>query len=128
MKPNAFRLRLAALLGLASIILGSLGAHGKVHDALVAVNALENWKTAVDYHLPHAILLAALALAGGAGGKVASWAWGCLLTGVLLFSGSLYLHGLTQVRLLVYVTPVGGVALMLGWVLLLCAPWRRVAD
>lgn len=125
MQPDTFRLRISAFLGLAAIVLGSMGAHGKVHDALVKVGALENWQTAVDYHIPHAIFLFALAFVISHGGKVASAAWNCLLLGLLLFSGSLYLHGLTQVRWLVYVTPVGGLALIIGWALLMFSPWKR---
>lgn len=125
MQPHSLRLRISAFLGLAAIVLGSMGAHGKVHDALIKVGALENWKTAVDYHLPHSILLFALAFFLSYGGKVASAAWNCLLLGLLLFSGSLYLHGLTQVRWLVYVTPVGGLALIIGWALLLFSSWKK---
>lgn len=124
MQPDTTRLRLAAILGLSAIILGSLGAHGKVHDMVVAAGAFENWKTAVSYHLPHAMLLVMLALAGKMGGKRGTWAWCSLFIGVLLFSGSLYAHALTQVKWLVYVTPIGGVGMMLGWVLLLCARWQ----
>jgi len=102
-----------------------MGAHGKVHDAIVAAGTFENWKTALSYHLPHAILLVVLALAGNLGGRRGSWSWGFLFAGVLLFSGSLYLHAVTQVKWLVYVTPLGGVGMMIGWVLLLCARWRR---
>ncbi|TDU81152.1 uncharacterized membrane protein YgdD (TMEM256/DUF423 family) [Prosthecobacter fusiformis] len=125
MLPDTLRLRLSALLGVTAIILGSLGAHGSVHDALVTAGTFENWKTAVSYHLPHAIFLSILALFGTMGGKTASWAWRSLFTGVLLFSGSLYLHSYTQVKWLVYITPVGGLAMMLGWTLLIFARWQR---
>lgn len=125
MQPDTLRLRLSALLGFAAIVLGSLGAHGKVHDMLLAAGALENWKTALGYHLPHAVFLAVLALMGNAGGRGALWAWRCLFAGVLLFSGSLYLHGLTQIHGLVYVTPVGGVMMLAGWGLLVFSRWQR---
>lgn len=125
MLPDTLRLRLAAVLGLAAIWLGASGAHGKVHDAIVAAGTFENWKTALSYHLPHAVLLVALALVGKTGGLRGALAWHSLFTGVLLFSGSLYLHAWTQVKWLVYVTPVGGVFMMLGWILLLCARWQR---
>lgn len=124
MQPNSTRLRLAALLGLSAIVLGSLGAHGKVHDMVVAAGAFENWKTAVGYHLPHSVLLVVLALVGSLGGKRGAAAWTSLFIGVLLFSGSLYAHALTQVKWLVYVTPIGGAGMILGWFLLLCARWQ----
>lgn len=125
MQPDTLRLRLAAVLGLSAIVLGAMGAHGKVHDAVVATGLFENWKTALSYHLPHAILLLMLALTGPLGGKRGSWAWCSLFTGVILFSGSLYVHALTQMKWLVYVTPFGGLAMMVGWLLLLCARWQR---
>ncbi|MEN3940002.1 DUF423 domain-containing protein [Prosthecobacter sp. SYSU 5D2] len=127
MQPHPLRLRLAALLGLAAIILGSLGAHGKVHDALVASGSLDNWKTALSYHLPHTVLLVLLALVGSAGGRGATWAWRCVFAGVLLFSGSLYIHALTHIHGLVYVTPFGGVTMMAGWACLLFSRWQRPA-
>lgn len=127
MRVSHVRLRLAALLGLTSIILGSMGAHGKVHDALAAAGTLANWETAVSYHLPHAILLVCLALAVQHGGRVAVWAWNLLFAGVLLFSGSLYLHAWTQIPSLVYVTPVGGMGMILGWAALLFARWPKEA-
>lgn len=127
MSVAANRLRLAALLGLLSIVLGSMGAHGKVHDALVAAGTLKNWDTAVSYHLPHAILLVCLAFALNGGGLAAAWAWNLLFAGVLLFSGSLYLHSWTQISWLVYVTPVGGMGMVLGWALLLFSRWQKQA-
>jgi len=125
MQPNSLRIRLSAFLGLIAIVLGAQGAHGKIHDALLAAGTLDNWKTAVSYHLPHSILLLVLALLGSAGGKCGSWSWRCLYAGVLLFSGSLYLHALTQVKWLVYVTPVGGLSMMVGWGLLIFSRWQR---
>ncbi len=125
MQPDTLRLRLSAFLGLAAIVLGSLGAHGKVHDLVVAAGTFENWKTALGYHLPHSMLLLFLAFLGAAGGKRGAWAWNCLFVGVLLFSGSLYAHCLTKIHWLVYVTPVGGLGMMVGWALLMVSRWRR---
>lgn len=125
MNPSPALLRLAALLGLSSIILGALGAHGSVHDALVAAGKLESWEVAVRYHLPHSMLLYALALFLGHGGKTARWAWGLLFTGVLLFSGSIYLLALYGWKALGPVTPLGGLTLMIGWLLLALTRWSK---
>ena len=46
--PSPLRVRLSALLGLLAIILGSMGAHGKVHDMLVAANELDHALAALD--------------------------------------------------------------------------------
>ncbi len=122
--PNTFRVRVSAFLGLTGIILGSMGAHGKVHDLLVAANELEHWKTASFYHLPHAVLAVLLALLAG-NGRAASWAWRFIIGSILLFSGSLYLLAYTQVKWLAHVTPFGGVSFMLGWICLATAKWRE---
>jgi uncharacterized membrane protein YgdD (TMEM256/DUF423 family) len=121
MHPN--RLRLAALTGFTAVLLGALGAHGPVHEQLKTAGELEHWQTALEYHLPHAVLLAALALHGGTRPALA-WAWNCLFAGILLFSGSLYLLALTQTRGLGMVTPLGGLCLMLGWLLLVAGARR----
>lgn len=123
--PSPLRVRLSALLGLLGIILGSMGAHGKVHDLLVAANELDHWKTASFYHLPHAVLAVLLALLGDRGGKAGGWAWRVTIAGILLFSGSLYLLACTQVKWLGAVTPFGGMSFMLGWICLAVAKWRE---
>lgn len=125
MNPSPALLRLAALLGLSSIILGALGAHGSVHDALVTAGKLESWEVAVRYHLPHSMLLYVLALFLEHGGKTARWAWSLLFTGVLLFSGSIYLLALYGWKALGPVTPLGGLALMIGWLLLALTRWSK---
>ena len=123
--PSPLRVRLSALLGLLGILLGSMGAHGKVHDLLVAANELDHWKTASFYHLPHAMLAVLLALMAGRGGQAAAWAWRFTIAGILLFSGSLYVLAYTQVKWLGAVTPFGGVSFMLGWICLAAAKWRE---
>lgn len=116
----------AAVLGFIGVALGAAGAHGKLHDALVASGSLENWKTAVLYQLVHAVAL--LALAGwrgaapaGPSGKVALlWA-----IGVVCFSGSIYVLALGGPRFLGPVTPLGGVAFLAGWAMLGWAALKR---
>ena len=114
---------LAALLGFAGVALGAFGAHGlKEH---LSVERMATWNTAVLYHLVHALALLATAALPVAGGvvRVARWAFAL---GVLLFSGSLYLLALTDVRGFGAVTPFGGAAFLVGWAALLCAA-RRAA-
>ncbi|HYF35746.1 MAG TPA: DUF423 domain-containing protein, partial [Prosthecobacter sp.] len=89
MLPNHRRLRISAMLGFLAVALGAMGAHA-LRGQLTATGGLEHWQTAAAYHLPHSIVLVVLALAGGAGGRWAAWAWRAFLSGILLFSGSLY--------------------------------------
>ncbi|MDZ4287440.1 MAG: DUF423 domain-containing protein [Prosthecobacter sp.] len=134
MQPDHIRLRIAALMGFLAVALGAMGAHGAVHDKLQAAGELAHWQTGVSYHLPHSILLVILALVGNSGGKLASWSWRCLLGGILLFSGSLYIMAYFQPKTwaaqwlagaVFGATPLGGLLLMTGWLLIVLSHWRR---
>jgi uncharacterized membrane protein YgdD (TMEM256/DUF423 family) len=100
-----------ALLGAAGVALGAFGAHGL--RARLDARALEVWETAVRYHLVHAVALLALALSPYAAQlRTAGWLFAA---GIALFSGSLYALALGGPRLLGPVTPLGGLALVAGW-------------
>jgi uncharacterized membrane protein YgdD (TMEM256/DUF423 family) len=111
---QSLALRLSAVTGAFAVGLGAFGAHA-LKPMLLARGFEDTWKTAVLYHLAHAVVLLVLALAE-------DWrprAWLSFACGLLLFSGSLYLLCLTNLRWLGAITPLGGVALILGWVLLM---------
>ena len=103
-----------ALFGLLGVALGAFGAHG-LKDRLTP-GELTVLETGVRYQMYHAlaILLVAVLLSRGPsqGQTVAGWAY---LVGILVFSGSLYLMVLTGHRWLGAVTPVGGLAFLVGW-------------
>ena len=104
---------------MASVALGAYGAHGLPGDAAAT------WGKAVDYQALHAIGLMLIGmLAGRWPGRALRIAGGLLLTGTLLFSGSLYLLVATGIRGLGWLTPFGGVAFMLGWLALAWAALR----
>jgi len=102
----------AAVFGFFGVALGAFGAHAL--KALFSPQALDWWTTGVHYHLVHAgaLAVASLALGPGPGRR---WAVGAFSLGILLFSGSLYLLALTGLRPLGAVTPLGGVAFLVGW-------------
>ena len=105
--------RLAAALSFLAVALGAFGAHGL--KALLQTNdTTDVWNKAVLYHLAHALALVALALHGTA------YRGACylLLAGIVIFSGSLYLLAITNVRWLGAITPLGGVAFLAGWLCL----------
>lgn len=116
MQPDPFRLRVSAFLGFLAILLGASGAHGPLHEKLKAAGQLEHWETAVQYHLPHAVLLLVLTLFASQSGALRR-AWCLFLAGIVLFSGSLYVLACTSVKWLGAVTPFGGLSLMIGWLL-----------
>jgi uncharacterized membrane protein YgdD (TMEM256/DUF423 family) len=110
----------ASLLGFTGVALGAAGAHGSLHDALVAAGTLDIWRTGVLYHLIHAV-----ALLGLAGWPDARWTGWCWIAGVILFSGSLYWLALGGPKVLGPITPLGGLALLLGWLLLAWNAFRQ---
>jgi uncharacterized membrane protein YgdD (TMEM256/DUF423 family) len=118
MTPSRNRLRLAAAIGFISIVLGSLGAHGHVHDVISTNGYLPQWQTAAHYHQIHAVALLLLSrLAIDPSGKTRfRTTFFAFLIGIFLFSGSLYLLSYTSTKWLGAVTPFGGVAFMVGWV------------
>ena len=112
----------AGLVGFTGVGLGAFGAHG-LRATLEATGQLENWKTAVLYQLVHAVALLALAnWPQPAVRKIGA----CWIAGVVLFSGSLYWLALGgPIKLLWPITPLGGLALLAGWLLLTWTAWRQ---
>jgi uncharacterized membrane protein YgdD (TMEM256/DUF423 family) len=104
---------------LLGVAFGAFGAHG-LRGRLPA-EYLEIYKTAVLYQFIHAIGLFVVAFAEGASGpsRMLTWAGISFTVGILVFSGSLYLLTLTDTRWLGAITPLGGLAFLLGWVALL---------
>ena len=111
-----------ALLGGAAVALGAFGAHGL--KTRVPADLLAVFETAARYHLVHALAIVAVAWAAERfpGACVTASGW-LFLGGILLFSGSLYALVLTGVRGLGAITPLGGLALIAGWILLAAAPF-----
>ena len=114
-------LRIACALGALAVGIGAFGAHGL--RGKISPDLLEIFETGVKYHFYHALALLALGLAAPAlwQSKWAPLAGGAWIVGILVFSGSLYILAITGIRWLGAITPIGGVAFILGWVFLLLA-------
>jgi len=114
---------LGSIFGLLGVALGAFGAHGLKGRLTPADLAI--FETGVRYQMYHALalLLVAGLLARGGGGAspLAGWAF---TAGIAVFSGSLYLMVLTGGRWLGAVTPLGGLAFIVGWAAL---AWSFVA-
>jgi uncharacterized membrane protein YgdD (TMEM256/DUF423 family) len=112
-------IRIAAALCFLAVALGAFGAHS-LRSTLEAHGMLDVWNKAVLYHFIHAIALFVLAVHSAAN----RGAWWLLFAGIFLFSGSLYVMALTNLRWLGAVTPFGGLCFMAGWAWLVIAPTR----
>jgi uncharacterized membrane protein YgdD (TMEM256/DUF423 family) len=117
-------LTLAASLLLVAVAAGAFGAHAL--KATLSPEAQAVYQTAVQYQFWHALGLLGVAILltlRPANGSLAVAAW-LLVTGTLLFSGSLYLLAITGMRGLGAVTPFGGLAWIGAWAMLIRAAWR----
>ncbi len=118
MKPGNW-ISIAALLAFTAVAFGAFGAHALADRFGDYEKGI--WQTAVFYHLTHALALLAfgIALAAVPGFSTSASNWiGILFTvGILLFSGSLYALALSGVKILGAVTPLGGVSMLVAWIL-----------
>ena len=117
----------AAVLGATAVALGAFGAHA-LHSRIDEA-ALQVWHTAVDYQFWHALAL--LAVAGVTPAHASRWwraASSAFIVGIALFCGSLYALALGAPHWIGIVTPLGGVCLILGWLLLAVAFWCNAAK
>lgn len=137
-------LRVGAILGALAVAIGAFGAHGlrgSLERAVVsgdrtraeADRALEVYETGVKYHMAHALALLAVGLFMIATRRtdlslqVVGWLF---VVGIVIFSGSLYLLGFTGIRWLGAITPLGGLAMIAGWVVFAwaCSAGRPAAS
>lgn len=113
---------IAASFGGLSVILGAFASHALKER--LSDRALEIWETGTKYQMSHALALLLVALllrllaASSTPLIAAGWAF---TVGIILFSGSLYALSLSNIKWLGAITPVGGVALIIGWFCLLIA-------
>lgn len=110
MKPST-AFRIAAVFGCLAVALGAFGAHG-LKEILERNQRVANWETAAHYHLIHAVVLLLISRAEG----FSRLTWWLFTTGILIFSGSLYILAVTNLKWLGAITPFGGVALIAGWI------------
>lgn len=125
-------IKTAAFIGMLAVILGAFGAHKL--KTMLSPEQLEVYKTAVLYQFFHVMALLAVGLLQlRADNNLLKWSANLFVVGIILFSGSLYVitacHAM-QVefpKVLGPITPVGGVAFIAGWLLLMLGAGRRSA-
>ncbi len=112
-------LMIAALDMALAILLGAIGAHALA--GRLSAQALSWWHTASDYQIYQALGLMALSTHS----RIGTAPMIMLLLGSLAFSGSLYALALGGPYLLVWVTPVGGLSMLAGWLWTARNAWRK---
>ena len=113
-----------AILGAVAVILGALGAHALKN--VLTPEQLLSFETGVKYQMYHALLLVILSLAiKPTSSKYLLTAVNLIFLGVILFSGSIYLLtiknilGMEFLKFVGPITPIGGILIVVGWVLLI---------
>lgn len=114
-------IRWGSLIAMGGVLLGAFGAHALKQT--LSPEAREWYQTAVLYHLIHSVAMLSVGwvVVLRAGRPPVNAAGVLFLVGILLFSGSLYAMSITGIRKLGMITPIGGVAFVLGWLALAIA-------
>ncbi len=120
-----------AVLGIFSIVLGAFAAHGL--EKVLTKEAVDTFETGVRYQMYHALLLFFLGNASVLKNKTKQFIWIFIVSGVILFSGSIY--GLATNELTSFdfnkvalLTPIGGLLLIISWLFLLVDFIRIKSD
>ena len=132
MQRSRLYLLVSALSGAVSVALGAFGAHGL--KKVVSPEMLVVYQTGVQYQFIHSLALLALAIlllvpATQAVKGLVKWSAHFMMLGIVLFSGSLYTMTFMSVSggfpaWLGPITPIGGLAFIMGWILLMVAAFK----
>jgi uncharacterized membrane protein YgdD (TMEM256/DUF423 family) len=114
---NTFLL-IGAINAFLAVAFGAFGAH--ILEGKLPEKYMGTWQTGVTYQMFHAVGLLVIGVLSGniPVNQLLSWSGWLMLTGIILFSGSLYILSLTQIRILGAITPFGGISFLIAWVLL----------
>ena len=117
-------IQMAAISGFLAVAFGAFGAHGlkdKLSSDMLAV-----YRTAVEYQFYHTMALLLVGILIQQAGKTTALtiSANAFIFGIAVFSGSLYILSISGVRWLGAITPIGGVAFLIGWLALAYASYR----
>ncbi|GAA0790001.1 MULTISPECIES: DUF423 domain-containing protein [Pseudomonadati] len=120
-------LSVAAMSGFLAVALGAFAAHGL--KKVTSTEMINIFNLAVEYQFYHTFALIGLAFAANwLSPKLVNLAAGFFITGIVLFSGSLYLYALIGQKWLGPITPIGGICLLIGWAIFATAAWRKPVN
>jgi uncharacterized membrane protein YgdD (TMEM256/DUF423 family) len=114
--------RAGAIFGCLSVVIGAFGAHAL--KATLAANQMQQvYETGVQYHAIHALAMIACGILLALRPDSRKFRTAAILfgTGIVLFSGSLYVLAVTNTKLLGIITPLGGVCFIAGWIYMVLA-------
>jgi len=108
----------AAFLGMTAIVLGAFGAHAL--KKVLNLEQLSTFETGVKYQMYHALFLLFVGLSSSIAEKTKKIIYYCIVTGVIFFSGSIYLLATDHLntfnfKSIGFITPIGGLLLIIGW-------------
>lgn len=117
---------LGSLNAFLAVGLGAFGAHGL--KTRITPDLLDVYHTGVQYHMFHALglILVGIIAHWVSESSLTMWSGGLFLAGIIIFSGSLYVLSITGIRAFGAITPVGGIAFLLGWALLAWASLKNL--
>lgn len=118
-------LLLAAFFGATGVAIGAFGAHG-LSAILEANGRADTFQTGTIYHLVHAVALLGIAfVASQYDSQLVIYAGYAMVAGIVLFSGSLYILSIFDIRIMGAIAPLGGTAFIIGWILLGVVAWQN---
>lgn len=103
----------SGVMGFLSVALGAFGAHILKSD--LTPDMMEIYRTGIQYQLVHSVVMLSIALSGITKFLKAEIFF---LSGIILFSFTLYIYALTGIKFFAMLTPLGGILLLSGWVIL----------
>lgn len=114
MNNTKFWIVVSAISGFSAVAIGAFGSHGLKEK--LTMEMLEVYKTGVLYHLIHSVVILSLALSDKIKSQIPSVFF---LTGIILFSFSLYIYSTSEIRFFAMITPFGGVSFFIGWIMMI---------
>lgn len=127
MKPKVLIITGSIFMALA-VAFGAFGAH--IVQDMLTPERFQVYQTGVEYHFYHALALLLLGAISYhiSDSKWIKWSGIAFITGIIIFSGSLYLLTLIDLGRLGMITPLGGVAFITGWIFLAIGVAKRTGE
>lgn len=108
-----------AIFGFLGVAIGAFGAHSL--KQYLTPETIETFKTGVQYHLIHAVVILAIGFYNNKKYFLPAWFF---IIGIILFSFSLYIYSLTGISSIAIITPFGGVSLLAGWLIIVIKSFK----